>query len=274
MAGMSKTSINMEPSLRVHFPRADELKECINDPNSWFVSRFPEEASQYGVPFLVALRVDQDGLTHVTPAYLNDDFFCALIRVHLQTVYFEPEQCWYYFDPVPDAYCPTSPAKLQLLLSNYLIRCAEDCGPLVDVTNLVVNFRKAEVLEGVIRKARAMNQCDDQFFMGEKGNRRLTNGRIIEPTDKPSYELFVERHLKREDCSALTVTETFARYYSFCKKHNIPPLTRADFKSMMIECVREHFDVNFRKDVPARSGKVTQGWFGIGLQEAKATGLN
>jgi hypothetical protein len=145
---------------------------------------------------------------------------------------------------------------------------------LVDVTNLVVNFRKAEVLEGVIRKARAMNQCDDHFFMGEKGNRRLTNGRIIEPTDKPSYELFVERHLKREDCSALTVTETFARYYSFCKKHNIPPLTRADFKSMMIECVREHFDVNFRKDVPARSGKVTQGWFGIGLQEAKATGLN
>ena len=262
------------PLMKVKMPKADELKECINDPNSWFVSRFPEEASQYGVPFLVALRVDQDGLTHVTPAYLNDDFFCALIRVHLQTVYFEPEQCWYYFDPVPDAYCPTSPAKLQLLLSSYLIRCAEDCGPLVDVTNLVVNFRKTEVLEGVVRKAKAMHLCDDQFFMGEKGNRRLTNGRIIEPTDKPSYELFVERNLAPEDKSALTVTDCFHHYYTYCKRNQIPPLTRADFKSLICECLRENFSVGLRKDVPSKTGKQTEGWFGVRFKDEMSAGRN
>ena len=272
MERVSKAPLMMEGKLRM--PKADGLRESINDPNSWFVFRFPQEARVYGVPFLELRTVDQDGLTHVNPAYLNDDFFAAVIGGNKQTVYFEPEQQFYFYDPVPDAYCPTTSAKLQLLLSNYLIRCAEDCGPLVDVTNLVVHFRKEEVLERVVRKAKVMNLCDDQFFMGEKGARRFVGGRIIKPTDKPSYELFAEKHLKREDCAALTVTETFARYYSFCRKHNIPPLTRADFKSMMIECVREHFDVNFRKDVPSRAGKVTQGWFGIGLRDATATGLN
>jgi len=43
----------------------------------------------------------------------------------------------------------------------------------------------------------------------------------------------------------------------------------------MIECVREHFDVNFRKDVPSKAGhKMTQGWYGIRLQEAGIVGLN
>ena len=255
-------------------PKAEELKESVNDPNSWFVSRFPEEAKLHGVPFLLALRVDLEGLTHVTPIFLNDDFFASIVCGPNRIVFFEPEQQWYFYDPVPGAYCPTSPAKLQLLLSNYLIRCAEDCGSLVDVTNLVVNFRKAEVLEGVVRKAKAMNLCDNQFFQGEKGMRRMIDGKIVEPTDKPSYELFVERNLAPEDRSALTVTDCFHRYYTYCKQHQIPPLTRSDFKSLITECLREQFSVGLRKDVPSKSGKQTEGWFGIRFKDEMPAGRN
>jgi len=260
--------------VKVRMPKADELKRTNNNPNSWFVSRFPEEAKLYGVPFLESLRVDQDGISHITPAYLNDNFFASIICGPNRIVFFEPEEQWWFYDPVPGAFCPTTSAKLQLLLSNYLIRCAEDCGPLVDVTPLVVHFRKAEVLEGVVRKAKAMNLCDDLFFSGEHGNPRLINGRIIEPTDKPSYELFVERNLAPEHASALTVTDCFHRYYTYCKKHQIPPLTRSDFKSLMSECLREYFAIGLRKDVPSKSGKVTEGWFGIRFKEEVMAGLN
>src|SRR5205085_2417094 len=131
---------------------------------SWFAKMFPEQAALYGVPFLETRWTDQDGLNHFVPAYLNDDFFCSVIGGNRdlghQVVYFEREQQWWFYDPVPGAFCPTSSAKLQLLLSNYLIRCAEDCGPLVDVTDLIVAFRKDEILERVVRKAKSMLQCD------------------------------------------------------------------------------------------------------------------
>ena len=85
-------TISKETIMRVKMPKAGELTECINDPNSWFVQKFPEEAKLHGVPFLVELRVDQDGLTHITPAFLNDSFFASIVCGPNQIVFFEPEE--------------------------------------------------------------------------------------------------------------------------------------------------------------------------------------
>jgi hypothetical protein len=271
-----------EIALQFSMPSAEKLKarECVSDPNAWFAAKYPEQTEKFGPAFLEARYEDVDGLKRFIPVELNTDFFAAILggdrSLGHQVVWYEPEATFYFLDYRVAAFCPTTPAKLELLLSNFLIRCSQEMGGLVDIRPLVTTFRKAEVFESIVKKAKALLAADVTFFQGEQGHRRLVEGRIIEPTAKPSYEIFVEKNLIREDRATLTVTDAFHRYYAFCKTHQMLPLSRQEFKSLITEVVREQFSLGLRHDVPGSTGKQVEGWIGLNcrLQNQAAHGLS
>jgi len=245
----------------------EAASESVNDPNQWFAEKFPEQTEQFGAAFLAGTFTDGDGLKRFIPAYLNEDFFASILggnkELGHQVVYYPPEDTFYFYDCRVDAFCPTTEAKLKLLLSNYLIRCSQEMGSLVDVTNLVVSFRKEEALSSIILKAKAVLEAERCFFEGKDGHRRFIDGRWVEANAEPSYQQFVKKAIVREPASKLTVGDAFHRYYQFCKDNAMKPLTRPEFKDLVAEVIREQYNLGIRHDVLDERGKQSQGWMGI-----------
>lgn len=271
MVKAGKESTTVVPQIRLKLPKfeADNFPESApHDANAYFARMFPESATLFGPGFLQANYSDGDGLPRFVPVELNIDFFAHAIggdrRMAHKVVFYAFEETFYFFEPRLDAYCPTSEEKLEALLSNYLVRCAQDCGWLVEIRPLFSEFREHNLLKKVIKRAKALLAADQSFFTGEKGERRLVDGKIVNPTDKPSYALFVERTLVRKSGSAFTVTDAFSRYFQFCQVQSLPPFTRAEFKALVAEVIREQFQLGLRRDlVVDESGKQQEGWQGL-----------
>src|SRR5665213_1592566 len=77
-------------------------------PSEWFCQKFPEQAKQFGFPFLEMRETSCDGFSAVTPIAPNLDFFAAMLggdkKLCESVVYFEPEMQFYYFEPVLQLY--------------------------------------------------------------------------------------------------------------------------------------------------------------------------
>ncbi len=225
-----------------------------------------------------ATWTDSDGLKRFIPAYLNEDFFAAILggdkELGHQVIWFPPEEAWYFYDYRVDAFCQTTEEKLKLLLSNYLIRCSQECGSLVDITNLVVKFRQDDVLQRIVDKAKAALEADRLFFRGTDGQRRFIDGKFIEPNEEPSYRQFVKKAVVRAHDATVTLQDAFHRYYQFCRDQQMQPLTRQEFKGLIAEVIREEFNIGLRHDVPGENGKQRHGWFGVRLDDAGVFGMN
>ena len=281
MAKSDKTSTLMDTvDVRFRMPSysSSDTENGINDPNRWFAAKFPELVQQYGPAFMEGTWTDRDGLKRFIPAYLNEDFFAAILGgnkdLGQQVVWYPPEETWYFFDYRVDAFCATTEEKLKILLSNYLIRCSQDCGSLVDVTNLVVKFRQNEVLQRIVNKAKAVLEADRLFFHGANGQRRFIDGKHVEPNEEPSYRQFVKRAIVREPAATVTLQDAFHRYFRFCKDQQMQPLTRQEFKGLIAEVIREEFNLGLRHDVPGENGKQRHGWFGVRLDSAAVFSTN
>jgi hypothetical protein len=186
----------------------------------------------------------------------------------------ESSSSFYFFDYRVDAFCPTTEEKLKLLLSNYLIRCSQDCGGLVDISNLVVKFRQDDVLQRIVNKAKALLEADRLFFQGKEGQRRFIDGKYIEPDEEPGYRQFVKKTIVREPEATVTLQDAFHRYYRFCREQQMQPLTRQEFKGLIAEVIREEFNLGLRHDVPGGDGKQRHGWFGLRLDQSAVYGRN
>ena len=121
------SSLIQQVDLRFQMPRTnDEVFESTNNPNDWFTAKFPEQAQQYGSAFMEGTYTDANGLKRFIPAYLNEDFFAAILggdkELGHQVVWYPPEATFYFFDYRVEAFCVTTEEKLKVLLSNYLIR--------------------------------------------------------------------------------------------------------------------------------------------------------
>ena len=261
--------VNEAPVMRYRMP-STEACELTNDCNKWFSDRFPEQA-HYGAAFLEGTWVDGDGLKRWVPAYLNDDFFSAILggdaRLGHRVVYYPPEDTWYFYDYRVDAYRPTTEAKLKLLLSNYLIRCSQEMGCLVDVTNLVVKFRQDDVLQRIISKAKALLEADRLFFEGAEGHKRMVDGRIINPGDPPAHEQFIKRVIVQEASGTITLTDCYHKFLRYCREIGKIPPTRVEFQSVLVDAIRSAFNIGLRHDVPGPNGKQANGWIGIAYRQ-------
>lgn len=249
----------------------------LTEPNKWFADRFPEQTSNFGSAFLEA-KISNILTDLYIPVFLNDDFFAAAIggdrRLGHQIVYAEHEDVFYFFDYGVNAFCPVSEAKLKILASNLLIRCAQDSRQYVEVENLVVSFRKEAALENIVQKAKAILEVDRAFFEGKDGKRRFIHGKHIEPTEELPHELFVKKAIVRSPESRLTVATAFSRYHEFCRENCTKPLTRGEFKDIVTEAIREMFNLGLRHDIVGDNGKQTHGWDGLACSLEPAMRLN
>ena len=205
---------NHDIALKFTMPGADG--DRIHDPNSYFTERFPEAVEKYGAAFMVGSWTDPFQQTHILPVHLNTDFFAGVLggdsRLGHQVVYHSQENRFYFYDPMIDAFVPTTEAKLQLLLSNTLVKCSSACGRLVDIRPIVEVFRSQKTLNSVIERAKAMLQADASFFHGKDGNRRYVDGKYLEPTDELSYRLFVKETITPDPEASVAVSDAFTRY--------------------------------------------------------------
>lgn len=254
------------------------VSEETNRPNKWFAAKFPKQTELYGPAFMEVTLSDADKLDRIIPVYPNNDLFAAILGgdpdLGHQVLWYPPEATFYFFDSKVNAFCPTSEDKLKLLVSNYLIRCSQDCSSLVDGTNLFVRFRQDEVLGRIVTKAKALLEADRSFFDGKDGQRRYVEGRYIEPDEEPAYRTFVKQTVIKEPAGKITVNAAFHRYYEFCRAHDQLPLTRHEFKGLVAEVIREQFNVGLRHDVPGETGKASHGWLGVRFHEELSYGHN
>ena len=271
--GRSNKTKTQETTIRYRLPSfaPPELRdEDALYPNQWFANKFPDAAKHYGPAFMEGRYQDADGITRIVPEYLNTDFFAAALggdrRLGNQIVFYRPENTFYFFDPAIDAFSPVSEAKLRLLLSNYLIRCAQDMSCLVDIGNLVVKFREDSVLTSVINRAKAVLCADEQFFSRATGHKRIVRGQLVDPNAEPVYKVFVKQALKPESEAMLTVSDCFMQYDQFCRAKGLNALDRSEFKKVVAEVIREEFGFGLRHDIRAANGRQNDGWRGLNFR--------
>ena len=264
---MASPNNDVIPALTFSMPGG--CGDRIYDPNSYFAERFPEAVDKYGAAFMVGSWTDPFQQTHIIPVHLNIDFFAGVLggspQLGHKVVYFQPEGCFFFFDPMVGAYVPTTEEKLQILLSNILVKCSSACGRLVDIRPIVEAFRSQNTLNSVIQRAKAMLQADSSFFMGKDGNRRYVDGRYIEPTDELSYRLFVKETITPDPCASVTVPEAFTRYVVFCARNHLSALQRSQFKALVADVIREQYHLGIRHDIDNGRGQTTHGWRGLSL---------
>ncbi len=210
---------------------------------------------------------DQYGFEIITPAFPNHDFFAGMLagckRLGYQVIYYPPEKTFYFYDYEVEAFCPTTEGKLRLLISNYLIRCVEDCRSNVHITDLVVTFRENVSLQKSIEKAKALLQASRVFFEGKEGQRRFVDGKYIEPYEEPSHRSFVKNAIVRKAKAKLTVGYAFAQYHRFCTQQKMTALTKREFKVLVAEVIHEMFHLKLRHDIVGEMGTETHGWAGV-----------
>ncbi|CAN5538353.1 hypothetical protein BH09VER1_BH09VER1_23810 [soil metagenome] len=256
-------------TLLYSMPGGRNAVDLTNDPNGWFADQFPEVAALYGAAFLEGSYLDDHQFRHVVPSYLNVDFFAGMLggckRLGHQIVYHQQEDRFYFYDPLVQAFSPTSEEKLELLLSNYLIRCSQACGRLVDITPLATTFREHKSLKEVIQRAKALLQADSTFFTGKDGHRRWIDGKYVEPTDEPAYKRFLKQSVVPDSCASMTLPELFDRFLAYCTSNHLPTLQRAQFKAIAGKTIREEHHIGIRHDIDNGRGQITHGWKGLSL---------
>ena len=268
----SRQAIAPACAIRLKFPSysSPELRNArAQSPNEWFAAEFPTAANHFGAAFVEARYEDGDGFTRITPTFLNIDFFAAAvggdIALGQQIIYFAPEETFYLWDNDQEAFVPIRPAKLELIPSNYLIRCAQDMPPPVDIENLVDKFRRKQSLQHIADRAKAVLDVDDQFFSRHK---RFLRGKIIDPNAEPIYRAFVKQALKPKPEAMLTVSDCFTQYDEFCRAQGLNTLERSEFKKLVAEVIRKEFGAKLRHDIRNGNGRQNDGWKGIAIVNA------
>ncbi len=237
-------------------------------PSEWFVRRFPYETERWGCPFL-ELATTRDGYTVMTPAALNDNFFAAILNdrqlLH-SVVYFEPDGQWYFRESRDHLYHPTSEAKLIVLLSWLLLRCAEELGGekanRVDLYQLFVKFREEEVLKGVVKKGRSILAADESFFSADNLHRRIEGPE----QHQQAARQFIATVVKPQAGRMLTVNECFETFNLFCHDRDVEPIERRFFKQMIVEIIKEEFGLGLRSDLKNADGRYLRGWKGLAVE--------
>lgn len=251
----------------------DDSQCHLLDPMEYFSMRFPDQTGRFGPAFFGSSAV---GLTRTIfiPDSINEDLFAAILggdrRLGHQVVWSAEENTFYYYDFRKGAFCQTTEEKLNLLTSNWLIRCSQMCHDLS--ARGVLKLRNPQSFRAVISTAKAMLMADDLFFRGNNGHRRFIQGKYLEPDAIPAYKLFVKKALVRDPKGHVTVGDAFAVYTRFCDNIHTKPLTRAEFKDLVKEAIREEYQISLRHDVIDRSsGKQGHGWRGINVALTKDT---
>jgi len=168
----------------------DPITTGVHKASLWFHDRFPEHAYRYGNAFLE----EPIGAGQYRPILLNTDFFAAMLggepALWHQVVFSSAENTFYFKDTRLDAFCLASPGKLQVLASNYLVKCAEACTNKPTMIALLDDFRRPDMLLSITQKAKIILEAEQSFFEGPHGRVRYIHGHRINPADADTIYLF------------------------------------------------------------------------------------
>ncbi len=239
----------------------------IHMPSQWFALRYPEHAERWGAPFMehtVLLLRDSHPEEEVNPYAINDDFFAAILGGDKQfghsVIFYQPEQTFYFKD-YDGWFYPVSEQKLTCLLSNLLIRCAQEMPRKVHIHNLFVEFRKPEQLRSIILKAKSMLAVSAEFFSELSPHQRREGPELIVRTAK----VFVADSIIQQ-AGQLAIQAAQDRFHDFCFQRNVKGLKKRETRPLLIDVVQEQFGCGLRHDL-MQNGKKVRGWTGIALGE-------
>ena len=260
---------------RVRCFRATAEEEKPSTANQWFARRFPTEAYRYGPAFFSeSLTKDPFQQTKFRSALLNEDFFAAILAgeqgLGHRIVYEEDTGFWFH-DPRVDLYRIASVLKMELLLSNYLVKCAEAVGVGVDQATLVADYRESHLIKRIVEKSKAVLEVDSEFFASKHGNSRILNGRVLAPSLFKAPEEFVLKTFQpKEGCSVL-VTDAYQEFLCYCQLGNLKNVEFKEFKRIARELILERYQLGFRHDLRTAEGRQSHGWKHIRLLPESAT---
>ena len=238
-------------------------------PNSWFHSKFPDVAERFGNAFFE--ETSTAGPQHrakILPCVINEDFFAGMLGgektlghriIHL------PGEGFLYLDLKVNAFANTSDQKVEILLSNYLIKCAENMGHNVESKLLVKDHRRPSLLAGIVSRAKTVLEADPRFFQGVNGARRHAHGTIIQPATISAPEDFIHHAFTRSEGGSVIVGEAYQEFLRYCQMGNLTRVEFTEFKRVAKQIVLEKFPLGLRHDIRTPEGRQTHGWKHIRL---------
>jgi len=246
-----------------HLHHANSEQAVSWTPGSWFGSRFPEVAERFGRAFFEETVVGMNGGPVIRASVINEDFFAAMLggekRLGHRMVHL-PGEGFLYHDPKVNAFSITSDQKVEILLSNYLIKCAEDMGRNVDSKLLIKEHRSPSVLASIVSRARTVLEADPRFFQGINGARRHAHGTIFQPATISSPEDFIHNAFTRSEGCSVVVGEAYQEFLRYCQMGNLTRVEFTEFKRVARELVFEKFQLGLRHDIRTPEGRQTHGW--------------
>ena len=244
-------------------------------PNEWFIQRFPEEAYRYGAAFFSeALSKDPFQQTKFKRALINEDFFAAMLGGEKglgHKIVYEEQSGFWFLDPKVDLFRLASPLKMELLLSNYLVKCLEAMGSRVDQTQFARDYLEPHLIKRIVEKSKVVLEVDSSFFNGEHAHSRILNGRVLSPLlINPPEEFIMSAFQPEEGCSVL-VTDAYQEFLCYCQLGNFQRIKFKEFKEIAKELILERYQLGFRHDIRTAEGRQTHGWKHIRLIPESAT---
>jgi len=247
------------------------LSESGYEPRTaseWFEARFPEVVEQFGPAFFGEIGQNLNGSRVECPQLINEDFFAAAVagerRLGHRVVHCPGDGFWFY-DPRVTAFCPTSERKVELLLSNYLVKCAAALGRRVDAKLLVSAHRRPSVLAGIVNRSKTVLEAHPRFFEGSNAARKYANGRVLQPATVSAPEDFIHNAFTRAEGGSVIVGEAYQEFLRYCQMGDLTRVEFKEFKRVAKELVLEKFQIGLRHDIRTPEGRQTHGWKHIRL---------
>ena len=184
---------------------------------------------------------------------INEDFLAAMLsgerRLGHRMVYLPGDGFWFK-DPRLDAFCPTTDKKVEILLSNYLVKCAAGMGGNVDSKFLIKEHRRPQVLAGIVNRAKTLLEAEPSFFEGASAPRRHSQGRLkLQPTSSSSLADVIHRAFVRREGGIVIVSEAYHEFLRYCEMESIARVELSRFKEVAKELVLENFQLGLRHDI-------------------------
>jgi hypothetical protein len=235
-------------------------------PSLWFAQKFPDQVKKYGCPFLEIRQSSCDGVSLITPVHINVDFFAAMLggdeRLGHSVVYFEPELCFYYREPILQLYKATSPEKLQTYYRAMILRCLQEMTSDVSKINMFAEFRSDKTAKSVVQRAKSVLAADSSFFSATSKNQRIRGVELHERLARR----FVDELLTSEPGQILMLKDAYTTFCLMLKKQELNLLKRSDFKAIVTPLIRDEFNVGFRNDLVVGGSAGIRGWKNVRLQ--------
>lgn len=240
-----------------------EITTCTT-ASQWFIRHFPDQAKQWGAPFLETNKTSIDGFTLSSPIAPNLDFMAACLggdqRLGHSVIYWPGECQFYYYEPFEKLYYPTQDSKLGDLMRGYFSRCALEMQRDVNVYHLFTTFRTDQVIKPIIERAKSILRASEDFFSATSPYTRVRGVELHERLAR----VFVEKMLVAKTDELMLVAPAFDKFAQLIKERDLFPIKRSQFQELIAPLIREKFNSGLRNDLVVE-GRYQRGWKDICL---------